>query len=227
MKICSAILAIAASTVVAQAGLNVVAEFAIHDHPNGGVVPPTYALRLDYVFGFNHATFSAEQYNNTTLTVLEDSSTGDLFIDIVGRLYGGQDTGTGWVDPFDLDVSFRYAANVVATSNGWSIDGFSLLNTGTITRLDTNETMVWYGQEDFAGDNGPIGNAFTLASDGWNIDGDDSTWVGRGWMTTNTDGTPAFDPAQDWIFTATVIPAPATMGMLGLGGLMFARRRRA
>ena len=226
MKITSAFLAIAASTVAAQAGLSVVAEFAIHDHPGGGLVPPTYALRLDNVFGFQRATFSAETYNNTTLTVLEDTSSGNLIIDIAGRLRGGEDTGAGWGTTFDLDVAFRYEASVVATANGWSIDGFTLLNGGTITRLDTNETTVWYGQEDTLGMNGPAGNVFTLAADGWEIDGDDSTWVGRGWMTTNTDGTPAFDPAQDWIFTATVIPAPASLGLLGLGGLAMARRRR-
>ena len=106
------------------------------------------------------------------------------------------------------------------------MDGFSALNNGTITRLDTMDTTTWYGLEDGSGANGPAGRTFTLGADGWRIDGDDSSWVGRGWLTPNSDGSSSHSGSQDWIFTATKVPAPSGLALLGLAGLTAARRRR-
>lgn len=209
----------------AIAGETVVAEYEINDHPNGGLVPPTYALRLDNIFGFEKATFSADTFNDATLTVLQDDA-GAFIIDIAGTFHGGEDIGGAWGTTFDIAANFRYAANVVATANGYQVNGFTTLNNGVFTRLDTNESTTWYGMEDSAGDNGPIGGTFTFASDGWEIPGDDSSWVGRGWLTQNDDGSMTAAPAQDWIFTANLIPAPGSLALLGLGGLAAVRRRR-
>lgn len=204
----------------------VIAEFDIHDHPQGNLLPPSYALRMDNVFGAFNATFSADIHNNATLTVLQDTVTNDLYIDIVGTFHGGEDLGAGWGATFDLEADFRYAANVVAVADGWAINGFSLLNGGTFTRLDTNETTTWYGMEDATGENGPIGETFRFVEDGWRIDNDDTSWVGRGWFTTNTDGSMMGAPAQDWFFTATEIPTPSGLSLIGIGGIAVCRRRR-
>jgi hypothetical protein len=209
----------------ALGGATVVAEYEINDHPNGGLVPPTYALRLDNIFGFEKATFSADTFNDATLTVLQDDA-GGLLIDIAGTFHGGEDLGGTWGTTFDIAATFRYAANVAATANGWQVTGFTTLNNGVLTRLDTNESTVWYGMEDSIGENGPIGGTFTFAADGWKIPGDDSTWVGRGWLTQNDDGSMTAAPAQDWFFSANLVPAPGAMALLGLGGLAAARRRR-
>lgn len=212
-------------TAFAGPGDTVIAEFTIQDHPNGGLFPPPYALRLDDIFGDDPATYSAATFSDATLTVLQNGA-GDFLIDIAGTFHGGRDNGPGWANPHDLTVSMRYAANVVATSNGWQVNGFTTLNSGTVTRLDTNETVTLYGMESMSDSDGPIGSTFLLQSDGWRINGDDSTWVGRGWLTTNTDGTPFSDPAQDWLFSATLVPAPGSLALLGLGGLAAVRRRR-
>ena len=209
----------------AGTGLTIVAEFAIDDHPNGGLFPPPYALRLDEVFGDINATYSAATFGNATLTVLQDNA-GGYVIDIAGTFHGGRDIGGVWMNPYDVDVSMQYAANVIELSNGWQVNGFSALNSGTFTRLDTNESVTLYGMESMSASDGPIGSTFVFASDGWRIDGDDSSWVGRGWMTTNDDGTMGSGLAVDWLFSARVIPAPGAMAMLGLGGLVAARRRR-
>jgi hypothetical protein len=210
-----------------MAAETVLSEFEINDHPQGGFAPPVYALRLDNIFGFELASFSADVHNDAVLTVSQDNDTNDLFIDIAGTFFGGEELlGGAQGTTFDLAVNFRYAANVVATASGWTIDGFSLLNTGTITRLDTNETTTWFGMEDALGENGPAGNAFTFAADGYRIDDDETTWVGRGWLTQNDDGSMTAPPAQDWFFTANVIPAPSSLALLGMGGLVAARRRR-
>jgi len=227
MKSLLPVLAIVATAGTAFAGTTtVLAEFEILDHPQGNVGPPTYALRLDNVFGFTFGTFSTQTYNDTTMTVSQDDDTGNIFIDMSGTLHGGEVVGNAWATEFDLAFDFRYEMGVTTTSDGWSVDAFNIQNTGTITRMDTNESVTWYTQPDLTGDNGPVGNVFTLAADGWRIDNDDTTWVGRGWLTTNDDGTAAFDPGQDWFFTANVIPSPSAVTLLGLGGLLAARRRR-
>lgn len=224
-KVTSVFFALALPALGAFAGETVVAEYEINDHPNGGLVPPTYALRLDNVFGFAKATFSADTFNDATLTVLQDDA-GAYIIDIAGTFFGGEDLGGAWGTTFGIEASFRYAANVTATSSGYQVNGFTQLNQGVLTRLDTNESDVWYAMEDTAGDNGPAGGTFTFAADGWAIDGDDSSWVGRGWLTTNDDGSMSAPPAQDWIFTANLIPAPGASVLLGFAGLALARRRR-
>ena len=211
---------------IASGGELVIAEFNIHDHPQGNLLPPSYALRLDNVFGAFNATFSADVHNNATLTVVQDTVTNDLYIDISGTFHGGEDLGAGWGTTFDLEADFRYEANVSAVAGGWAVTGFSGLSIGTFTRLDTDVTTTWYDMEDAAGDNGPAGETFRFASDGWRIDNDNNSWVGRGWLTTNSDGSMIGPPAQDWFFTATVIPAPGVLAVLGFGGLAATRRRR-
>jgi len=222
---CSVAAALLAVSTAGAAEL-VIAEYDIHDHPGGAQLPPAYALLLGDVFGSYNATFSAEVYNNTRLTILQDDVTNEFFMEISGTLFGGEDGGTEWVDPFDLEVNFRYGANVSAIADGWQVDGFSTLNIGSFTRLDTNETTTWYGKTDDAGMNGPAGVSMTFASDGWRVDGDDSSWVGRGWFTQNADGTLSHTGSQDWLFTATLVPAPTGTALLGLGGLAAMRRRR-
>jgi len=209
----------------AIAGETVVAEFEINDHPNGGLVPPQYALRLDDIFGDYQATYSSATFADATLTVLQDAG-GNFLIDIAGTFHGGEDAGGDWIDPYDVSVSMRYAADVIETANGWQVNGFTTLNSGTFTRTDTNESVTLYGLDSMSDSDGPIGSTFVLAADGWRIDGDDSTWVGRGWLTDNADGTPTSGRAQDWFFTANLVPAPGSLALLGLGGLAAVRRRR-
>lgn len=210
---------------VAFAGPTVVAEFAINDHPNGGLLPPSYALRLDEVFGGDPATYSADTFDNATLTVFQDGA-GAYSINISGTLFGGPDNGSGWVNPFEIEVSMNYNVNVVQIANGWQVNGFTTMNSGTFTRVDTNQSVTLYGMESMNVGDGPIGSTFVLAEDGYRIDGDNSTWVGRGWLTSNDDGTAIGTPAQDWLFRATVIPSPGALALLGMGGLAAARRRR-
>ncbi len=218
---------VGACAVTASAGLTTLAEYEINDHPGGNLVPPSYALRLDNTFGLSQATFSAEVYNNALLVVTQDTDSGQIFIDINGTFRGGEDVGGSWDSPFDLEVSFRYEANVVAVADGWAVDGFAVLNSGTFTRLDTLASETMYGLEDSAGDHGPVDEVFRIAADGWRIDGDDDTWVGRGWLTPNDDGSPLHAGGSlDWIFVGKKIPAPSSLALLGVAGACASRRRR-
>ncbi|MEZ6242136.1 MAG: hypothetical protein R3B57_03755 [Phycisphaerales bacterium] len=227
MKLFLASMSVGVCACAASASVVTLAEFALNDHPGGNLVPPSYALRLDHAFGISNLTFSADTYHNATLVVTQDMNSGQYFIDIAGTFHGGEDTGSGWNNPFDLEVDFHYEVNVAAIADGWEVNGFSALNNGTITRLDTMVSQTWYGLEDVNGDNGPAGDVFKLAADGWRIDGDNDTWVGRGWLTPNSDGSHiAGGGSQDWIFVAKEIPAPSGVALLGLAGLAATRRRR-
>jgi len=208
----------------------------IHDHPQGELGPPSYALRLDDVFGDFPATFSADAQTfsfQPLISLAQEIGTGDLFITIHGTFHGGEDIGGSWDSPFDIHVYFRFQANVVLDHNSaliWRVDGFSPLNTGTITRLDTDETINLYAMEDAAGDYGPVGHTFHFAQDGWGLDPPDDPdnpnsyeWVGRGGLTTNSDGSPTGSNLS-WTFI-TDIPTPGTLTLLGLGGIAAGRRR--
>lgn len=211
--------ALAVSCVVSQAG--VVAEYALHDHPNGSVSDPTYGLRIDGMLGAV-TTFSFDVFNDMRLVVTEDN--GTLNINISGIMWGGVDNGTDWVDPQAYAVDFTYVVNVATEANGWIVNGVdNTENSGSIIALDENldpmdgESLVTMVDAD--------DNAFFFLADGHRIDNDDSSWVGRGWIRTeSTDYQP--EGFQDWLFTATEVPTPGTVALAGVAGFVGLRRRR-
>ena len=66
---------------------------------------------------------------------------------------------------------------------------------------------------------------FAFQSDGHRITGDDTSWVGRGWLADNPDRIDQ-PGVQDWLFRAEVVPAPSALAIVGLGLLGTRRRRR-
>ena len=141
-------------------------------------------------------------------------------MNITGTLYGGEVVGGAYVDPHDYEVDFWYHLNVSDTGNGWIVDGFDAGNTGTLTNTDDNTAYTLYGK---ANDQDRV---FEFLADGFRLDNDDSSWVGRGWLTPNSDGTNSLGGQQDWIFTATTIPAPGAAALFGIAGICASRRRR-
>lgn len=215
----TAVLALAAG--FTHAGVaTTVAQFDLLDHPDGSAAEPYYGLRLDNVIASGTATLSMDVYQDTVMTVTEED--GDFTIEIEGTLRGGAVSGNAWVDAQDYAVSFSYGADVVMTASGWKVNGFTTLNGGTITNLGTMDTIELFGKGNGAGD------TFIMQADGHRLSGDSSSWVGRGWLTTETDGSNAAGGAQDWLFTAIEreAPTPGALALLGLGGLVGARRRR-
>lgn len=217
MSVYTAALGVALVAGAAQAGT--IAEFALHDHPAGDQAPPLYGLRLDNVIGHGLSVLSFANYDDGRL-VVEDNG-GSLSIHITATMFGGEVENDAFVNAQSYSVDFSYSVSVTGNDvDGWEVYGFSALNSGTITNLDTNDVYTMYGKgndEDLV---------FAFLSDGFRIHGDSDTWVGRGWMTGNSDGSMSHNGAQDWLFTATQIPAPGALGLLGLGGLVASRRRR-
>lgn len=202
----------------ANAGGLVIAEFELNDHPDGGVAEPFYGLRLDDIVAPGVATLSMDFYNNTRMTVIDDN--GALSMHITGTLYGGAVSNDAYVNPHSYEIDFSYALNVSDAGNGWEVNGFDVGNTGTITDLDTQLVTTLYGKANMAD------LVFSMLADGHRLDNDNSSWVGRGWLTDQADGSDPYSGYRDWLFIATEVPAPSGMAILGLAGLVSTRRRR-
>lgn len=196
----------------------VVAEYALSDHPGGDAAPPAYGLRLDNMLNPGLAVLSMDHYGDSRLVVSEDA--GMLSLRITGTLYGGGVASNAFVNPHSYSVDFTYSVNVAALMNGWDVNTFDSMNAGLLTNLDTNKEFDLYGKANMTG------LVFQFLADGFRIAGDNSTFVGRGWLTGNSDGTDSHSGAQDWLFTGTLVPAPGALALLGLGGLTATRRRR-
>lgn len=209
-----------ASVCVCTASLqaSVIATYALHDHPDGNANPPSYGLRMDGLFGGGVTTFSMDHFGDTTLQVFEE---GGLFsIIIQGTLFGGETDGAGgYLDGKAYDVYFEYTQGVSGTATGWDVQGASLAsNTGSLTEQGGSPTDLFTITDS-------DDNSFIFQHDGHRLAGDDSTAVGRGWLTTNSNGAP-IGGTQDWLFTAEMIPAPGGAVLFALVAGFGRRRRR-
>jgi hypothetical protein len=219
MKYAMAIVALSGAVMSASAGGLTVGQYLLDDHPGGGENPPPYGLRLDGIVAPGTASLSLGHHGDTILTVTDDG--GTLSINISGTLYGGALDGMGgYASATSYAIDMDYVLGVSDEGNGWAVNGFTASNSGTLTNLDTMAVIDLYGM------NNPAGLVFAFLADGHRLDNDDDTWVGRGWITDQSDGTDPHSGYRDWLFTATKVPAPGTFALLGLGGLCSSRRRR-
>ncbi len=219
MKYMIAMAAVSAAAMSASAGGLTIGQYLLGDHPGGGENPPPYGLRLDGIVAGGVASLSLGHHGDTILTVTDDG--GALSINISGTLYGGEVDGMGgYVSASSYTIDMDYVLGVSDEGNGWAVNGFSASNSGTLTNLDTMDVIDLYGKDNAAG------LVFAFLADGHRLDGDDDSWVGRGWITDQSDGSDPYSGYRDWLFTATKVPAPGALALLGLGGLCSARRRR-
>lgn len=210
-------LAIAALALTATAASADVFEFAMSNHPDGAVAPPFYGLRVDNMFGNGRInTFSIDHVGDSLLTVTEDGD--DISILMEGTLFGGGDGGDAHVNPELYTYTFEYTEGVTKTSEGWKVVGTPEANGGTLTRVSDGAEF------DFTTKANGSGVAFIFEADGHRIAGDSDSWVGRGWVMS--EGNPRSGATQDWLFTAEVVPAPGTVALGAMGGLLVTRRRR-
>lgn len=211
--------ALAATTMAASAGGLLIGEYKLGDHPDGAQNPPPYGLRLDNVMGPGVSTFSIGHHDDTILSVYDDG--GVISINIKGTLFGGLTNNSGgYISADDYSIDFTYNLNVSDEGNGWEVNTFDTANAGTMVNLTTLDSTTLYGKDNAAG------LVFSFLADGHRLSGDNSSWVGRGWVTNKSDGSAAGSGSQDWLFTATSIPAPGAFALFGLGGLIASRRRR-
>lgn len=209
----------------ASAAPIVAGTYQLHNHPDGNAIPPPYGMKLDElddatpghdVFTFNFDDPSSDMkltYNDVAQT-----------IHIFGVSYGGRDIGGDYAADSYLGIytiDFVYNMNVGLVPGDddlWVAGPPDQLNSGMITSpggtpinilsdvLQDNFTFRFGDEDDDLGYRGHPGIS------GW------------GWL--NVNGVHTAD--QDWLFTAELVPEPATLGLLLLGlGAVRARRRRA
>lgn len=211
-----------------QAGAAVISTgtYQLHNHPDGNANPPAYGLRLDelfnatgdhdiFTFDFDHASSNMRlDYNGSTIR-------------IYGQTFGGRDTGSGYANDVYrgiYGVDFTYTLGVTPNLGGDDDLGVvppSMRNFGTITApVVVGSGPIALADKDadgytfrFGDENNDLGHRGFAGISGW------------GWLIHHFPNAPHVD-SSDWLFTATLIPAPGAVSMIGLGLLAAGRRRR-
>ena len=229
--------AAAAALVVASSSFGVVITpglYRLHNHPDGNLRPPYYGLRLDelyditpggnnddYTFDFDFAgdsSFPASamymDYNGYT-------------IHIYGTTYGGRDIGGSYANDIYrgmYTVNFTYALGVqmVPGDDDLMVEPPSYaLNTGTIITPLGHTIALRDGHYDdptqldfrLGDESNDLGHRGYAGISGW------------GWLFHGPEGSP-YHADSDWLFTATLVPAPGALALMGIGALTLRRRHR-
>lgn len=194
--------------------------YTLSNHPDGAAQMPRYGLRLDelynatgghdiFTFDFEHAMSHMElHYFGSTIRIF-------------GQVWGGRDIGSS------------YAAE--ATTGLYIVD--FLYNVGVSTVPGDDDLWVTAASNsNFGFIDGPVGGPITLSDErlgfGYtfrlgNEDNDAghrgyNGISGWGWMN-HPAGAPHI-ASSDWLFT--IVPAPGSAALMGLGLLAAGRRRR-
>jgi hypothetical protein len=197
--------------------------YPLANHPNGAIRPPNYGLRLDelvdvtpgvednFTFDFDHPS------SNMQVTITSTS------IRIFGNTYGGRDIGgsyaaDAYLGLYAVDFTYSVGVGVLGGDDDYQVTGANFANTGTITLPGGSPIAL---MSDYAGS---FGYSFQLgdeADDLGHQGAGPGTISGWGWLAVNGDTS----GAKDWLFT--VVPSPSALALLGMGGVMAGRRRRA
>lgn len=223
--------------------------YQLGSHPDAAQSPPPYGLRLDGLFGpaGNIWTFDfSDAQSSMSLRYNPDDS-----LRIFGTTLGGRDSGSGYaagtVALFDIDFTYT---GVSEKANGGlddtrDINGFD--DFGTITRQSDSAVVALRDHGRNSG--GATGLSFQLGDEGGGGHRGFNGISGWGWLDHGSfNSTPGDfqnvswetnEPSvtgccNDWLFTATPVPAPATLplvvlGLLGAAGSLrrVESRRRA
>lgn len=208
-------------------------QFLLSDHPDGGLAPPKYGLRLDGLYGGtgNDFTFSFNA-PGTGMTLLYDDQANT--VRIAGRAYGGIDLG-GNNNTWDalnvgfIDIDFTYRQNLVTTGSGTfgtDTENLGVKITGDAQTVGTgNSGTVTLAAGVWGIGGEAIGDEFVLVdqSNGSysfqlnNFDdyrlgghpgyGGPDTFVGWGWLNHWAAGAPPQPHiySSDWLFTAQLL----------------------
>ena len=250
MKLCSCVQAgtlVVFASMASVAGADMV-KFNLFNHPDGGIAPPLYGMRLDGLDGdsSHDFTFDFEHPDiGTGMMLVLDTDTSEVTIS--GQVFGGQDGGAGYVanDFLGLwDVSFTYTANVTFSISGDDIEIEVTSedhsgNTGTISKVG-DATKVFDLQDEM----GSHSYSFRFNNT------DDHRFAGHagfagpedfaGWGWVNHAPSPGSGDfghitASDWLFVGrlapddSTIPVPTPAAFIAavptLGAVMLRRKR--
>lgn len=196
--------------------------YQLHNHPDGAINPPPYGLRLDELYdispGDDRYTCDFDDPASDMKLIYNDVADT---ITIFGHSLCGRDTGAGYAADIYLDIytiNFVYNVGVepVPGDDDIQVDAADFTNVGTITHpgLGTsNLSDVRAGGNTFrfGDEDNDLGHRGFAGISGW------------GWLAI--DGDRRAGDADDWLFTATYIPEPASLGLLLVGLVSIIRRK--
>ncbi|TWT40578.1 hypothetical protein RAS1_42910 [Phycisphaerae bacterium RAS1] len=207
------------SASVASAGFLAPGTYRMYNHPDGGIAPPNYGLRLDGLFGTdNFFTFDFDHAQSSMFLEFTGSS-----IHISGVAFGGRSAGgssyinDGYLGTYAVDFEYTAPMAFNGTNTRLDVHGDPVLNNGSISSVAVGlGSPVSSNIEDRG-----MPDSFYL---GYNHRG----FAGiSGWGWLSYDGRQTND-TDDWLFTVTV-PAPAALllGVIGLAATGWIGRRHS
>jgi hypothetical protein len=203
--------------------------YQLENHDDGNSNPPPYGMRLDELYnttgGNDIFTFDFEGAGANMMMTVTNTT-----IHIFGTALGGEDTGAShaannYLGLYDIDFTYNVGVqSLEPTDDDMAvIPPASGSNFGTLTPL--NPLHPSFGVDVVLSDI-LMGVSFRL--------GDEDNDLGHrghngisGWGWLAVDGQPHVGTHDDFLFTAILIPEPATLGLLafGLGAIALRRRR--
>ena len=194
--------------------------FPLTSHPDGGIAPPFYGLRLDGLDDDSGHEFTFD-FDGPGAKMLMEIDPSDLRLRIFGRAFGGRVEGEAYLDPQLWEIDFTYTRMIVEGDRLVS-DPTTSPNSGQIVPTESVggftagvaiDLVDYFGKHDFT---------FALEKDHRGVEG----FSGFGWVNHAGGGLDRHIAASDWLFT--VIPEPRTdaLMLLGLGGVVAVALRR-
>jgi hypothetical protein len=187
--------------------------FPLSSHPDGGIAPPLYGLRLDGLDGDSGHEFTFD-FEGPGAQMLMEIDGDDMSLRIFGQAFGGRVEDEAYIDPQVWDIDFTYA-KMIPKGDRLIADPNTPPNTGTITPMGLGPsaiggfpTGVPIDLVDYSGD-----FDFTFALEEGHRGGDG--FSGYGWLNHSPGGLQNHVSASDWLFT--VVPEPRTDALLAVG----------
>ncbi len=218
-------LALFLATAPAQGGLILQpGSYVLADHPDGGLAPPTYGLRLDELMdvtaGHDKFTFSFDHAESNMRLDVTEVGTDEFEIHIYGTAFGGLVRNHAY-DAFVTgvaDIDFVYMiANTVPGDDDLIVTTPNFTNTGVITFLNTTiDLFDRANAEEFTlrlGDEDGTGHRDFDGISGW------------GWLDHGTAGNHVDN--SDWLFTVIPTPGSGVLLSMALAIAVHGKRRRA
>lgn len=207
----------------AHAAVIVPGTYKLHNHPDGAARPPLYGMRLDelynattshdiFTFDFDHAMSDMKM----TLT----AST----IHIYGKAFGGRDNGGSFASDvykgvYEIDFTYAIGVGPKPSDDDWWVKYSPDMQNGGTIKTTLGDTILLRDKSNgtyqfrLGDEDNDAGHRGFAGISGW------------GWMNHGPVGSPHVD-SSDWLFTASLIPTPGALALMGLGGLVAARRKR-